>query len=165
MHEGPFLYVAGCVSGLSLPGKRVLEIGSRDLNGAVRGLFRDCAQYVGVDVNPGPGVDVVGDFCEMYGHGDFDVIVCTEVLEHCPQPDVMVRNAHASLAPHGAFIVTCASELRPTHSAQGDTWELQPGEYYGGITLDWMENALSIFATSRATSQRFDLDIYGFATK
>jgi SAM-dependent methyltransferase len=157
------------VSGLKIPGARVLEIGSRDINGAVRGLFRDCAEYVGVDVNPGPGVDVVGDFCELYSADSnaatFDIVVCTEVLEHYKYPSNLIYHAHYLLKPNGAFIVTCASEVRPPHSAQGEAWELQPGEYYGGITLEWMEKALSKFATSRATSQRFDLDIYGFAQK
>lgn len=32
-------------------GRRVLEVGSLDINGSVRGMFTDC-DYVGVDVAP-----------------------------------------------------------------------------------------------------------------
>ena len=42
----------------SFKGKRVLEVGSLDINGSVRGYFQDC-EYIGLDVGPGPGVDVV----------------------------------------------------------------------------------------------------------
>ena len=37
----------------------VLEIGSLDINGSIRGLF-DAKTYIGVDLDNGPSVDVVG---------------------------------------------------------------------------------------------------------
>ena len=39
-------------------GTRVLEVGSLDINGSVRPIFTDC-EYVGLDLGPGPGVDVI----------------------------------------------------------------------------------------------------------
>jgi 23S rRNA G2069 N7-methylase RlmK/C1962 C5-methylase RlmI len=41
-------------------GARVLEIGSYDVNGGIRHLFRGASDYVGVDLDHGPGVDRVG---------------------------------------------------------------------------------------------------------
>ena len=38
--------------------RRVLEVGSRDVNGSVRQFF-DGGEYVGVDWRPGPCVDLV----------------------------------------------------------------------------------------------------------
>ena len=37
----------------------VLEVGSLDINGSVRELFKNC-RYVGVDLQLGPGVDLPG---------------------------------------------------------------------------------------------------------
>lgn len=60
----------------------VLDMGSLDVNGTNRYLFTD-SLYVGVDVLPGPGVDIVS-----VGHlfvapsTLFDVVLSTNALEH-----------------------------------------------------------------------------------
>ena len=38
---------------------KVLEIGSLDINGSVRPLFEDAEYYLGIDMQEGPGVDLV----------------------------------------------------------------------------------------------------------
>jgi hypothetical protein len=67
-----------------LAGTRVLEIGSLDINGSVRRFFKD-GQYTGIDVGPGPGVDVV---CQGQDYtppsGCFDVTISCETMEHNP---------------------------------------------------------------------------------
>lgn len=42
-------------------GKRIIEIGSYDVNGSLRSIIesRDPAEYIGVDIQKGRGVDVV----------------------------------------------------------------------------------------------------------
>lgn len=66
---------------------RVLEVGSYDVNGTVRDLFVGVHEYVGVDVVPGPGVDQVYDGFDLpFDTGSFDVVVSTEMLEHCTAP-------------------------------------------------------------------------------
>ena len=44
-------------------GAKILEIGSYDVNGNIREMFKGAAEYVGVDLVSGPNVDVIG-----YGH-------------------------------------------------------------------------------------------------
>lgn len=60
--------------------KHVLEIGSLDINGGVRGLFADCV-YTGIDVAPGPGVDIV---CQGQDYdapdSTYDSVICCEVM-------------------------------------------------------------------------------------
>lgn len=59
---------------------RVLEIGSLDVNGTNRYLFKDSC-YTGVDVVPGPGVDIVSLGHKVIGK-KYDVVLSTNALEH-----------------------------------------------------------------------------------
>jgi hypothetical protein len=61
--------------------KRVLDIGSLDINGNNRYLFEG-GDYIGLDLVPGPNVDVVS-IAHMYKPSAlFDVIISTNALEH-----------------------------------------------------------------------------------
>ena len=64
-------------------GKRVLEVGSLDINGSVRPLFENC-NYTGIDLGEGRGVDVVAHVTDYHRLDDneFDVVISTETLEH-----------------------------------------------------------------------------------
>jgi hypothetical protein len=69
-------------------GGRVLEVGSKFVNGSVRPLIeRFCKprEYIGVDIEPGKYVDVVlpaERLVDYFGPESFDVVVSTEVVEH-----------------------------------------------------------------------------------
>ena len=63
-------------------GKRVLDVGSYDVNGSVRDGIEmlGCAEYIGVDMRDGPGVDEVCDtvkLVERFGVESFDIIIST----------------------------------------------------------------------------------------
>lgn len=61
---------------------KVLEIGSLDINGSARDHFTDC-EYVGVDMAPGKGVDVVSKATETSFQKEyFDTFVCLNTYEH-----------------------------------------------------------------------------------
>jgi len=126
---------------------RVLELGSRNINGSVRHLFADAATYVGVDPVDGPDVDIVGDGSTIEVLFDsFDVVVCTEVLEHVDDTIAagIIANAHRHLVPGGRFVMTCAGPGRGAHSAI-DERPIRPWEFYRNVddvTLDgWLANA------------------------
>lgn len=93
--------------GLAAPGHRVLEVGSFDVNGTVRPLFAGAAAYVGVDVAPGPGVDVVVPAGELpFDSGSFDVVVSTEMLEHDRKPWRTAREMARVLRRGGRLLAT-----------------------------------------------------------
>ena len=73
-----------------------------------RDLFAPAvASCVGMDRWDGPGVDVRGDaqappFCP----GAFDTVLCSQVLEHLPEPGLAVAEMARVLKPGGHLIVT-----------------------------------------------------------
>lgn len=117
------------------PGVRVLDLGSRNINGSARELFDRPSFYLGIDCHDGPGVDVVGVVHEVLEsrHTDLvDVVVSTEMLEHDPFWEQTMQAAVPLLRPGGLFLLSCASRRRPAHHLEDSP---VPG-YYGGLDPD-----------------------------
>lgn len=111
----------------------VVEIGSRDINGSVRPLF-PAAAWVGIDLLPGPRVDIVGDATQFRPESPVDLVICCEVLEHAPNWRDLIATAAAWLKPCGRLVVTCAAHNRRPHSGIDGGWKLHEGEYYAGVS-------------------------------
>ncbi len=128
---------------------RVLEIGSLDINGSVRPLFvntiSDGGSFFGIDVQEGPGVDLVADASVYKSDVQYDVVVCAEVFEHTAVWPKIVKNAHSLLVPGGMFIATMAGEGRPPHSAIDEN-PIRSWEYYKNVTKSDLEKQLAIFS-------------------
>lgn len=92
----------------------ILEVGSRNVNGEVRSLF-DQADYVGMDREPGPGVDLVSDVCIHSIMGEFDLIICLETLEHVPRFWVALENIRQGLKSGGLLLVSAPTTGFPEH--------------------------------------------------
>lgn len=120
---------------------RVLELGSRDLNGGVRRLFPD-AIYWGIDIEPGPGVDEVADARTWRAKRPFDLVVCCEVFEHVEDWPRIVETASAALLPGGRAILTMATDPRRPHSGRAPVRELAPGEFYANVNPAVLASAL-----------------------
>lgn len=78
-------------------------------------------QRVGVDVKPGPGVDIVADAHDLHAfrEGEFDCLLCTEVLEHLHSPHKALAEMHRVLKPGGVIILTTRF-VYPLHDVPGD---------------------------------------------
>ena len=68
-------------------GLKVLEVGSRNVNGSARSIVEPYGpqEYVGIDIQMGPGVDRVlniENIDRITQAGQFHLVICTEVLEH-----------------------------------------------------------------------------------
>lgn len=94
---------------------KVLEVGSLDLNGSVRRFFERC-DYTGLDVGPGPGVDVVcGGQDYRAPDGSFDVTCSFEAMEHNPYWVETFNNMIRLTRPGGLVVMSCATFGRPEH--------------------------------------------------
>jgi SAM-dependent methyltransferase len=171
MHEAAKHYVRGVVNSLTIPAGAVLEIGGRNINGSVRPLFKGIGPYASIDLYSGPGVDLVGDVCELdpaktarklFGKVAVSCVVCCEVLEHATEPTRMCRWAHRILKPGGVLILTAANPKRFTHSGI-DGGPLQAGEHYLGVSESALRSWLRVFRRAQITMD--GADIYATAWK
>ena len=65
-------------------------------------LRRAGDEYVGVDVDTSEGAELVGRVESLpVGDGEFDLVLCTQVLEHCDDPAQAVRELRRVTAPGG----------------------------------------------------------------
>lgn len=121
-------------------GASVLEIGSMNINGTVRPFFEDC-RYTGLDIVPGPGVDIVCPAHLFEGEsGFFDTIISCETLEHDPHWNRTLYRAVDLLRPGGLLIITCASGNRPEHG----TRRTSPGDSGSSVLDEWGDYYLNL---------------------
>jgi SAM-dependent methyltransferase len=95
--------------------KKVLDIGSGDVNGNNNHYFKDCF-VLGSDIGYGPNVDLLGFAHELpFVDGYFDTIISTECLEHDREYPKTLNAAVRMLKSGGLYIFTCATTGRPEH--------------------------------------------------
>lgn len=88
-----------------IPGSIILEIGSQNINGSCRPFFQGAKFYFGIDVLPGPEVDIVliDPYKFPFVDGFFDFVISANCLEHCTRPWETVKEAARVLKPGGLF--------------------------------------------------------------
>lgn len=115
-------------SGLLPKSGNILEVGSRDVNGGCRQFF-DQDQYIGIDCEAGPGVDRVMDAHELYKYAwppTFDLIICTEVLEHTKKPWLILEGMRGLLRPGGLLLISVPANGFPEHRYPIDVFRFMP---------------------------------------
>jgi len=113
----------------SFVGKRVLDVGSGDINGNNRFLFEAC-EYDGNDVVDAKNVTIVSKTKDLpFPNETFDTIISTECFEHDPEYAASFVKIVEMLKPDGLFCFTCASAHRPEHG----TRRTSPYDSYGTI--------------------------------
>jgi hypothetical protein len=113
----------------------ILEIGSRNY-GAVSMGYRDLlagrGRYVGTDMEPGDGVDVVADLTADFDdlpaalrESPFRTILCLSVMEHVRDVYRFAVNLRRLLAPDGVAFVSVPWVWR-FHGYPSDYWRFSP---------------------------------------
>ena len=109
-----------------------LEIGSRyGLTQEIRKLFSN-SEYIGIDMEGVPGVDVVLDLAKNFEFVDkilkqrkFNTVFCLSVLEHCSNPFMMAENITNLLNKNGVLYVSVPFSWE-FHAYPSDYWRFTP---------------------------------------
>jgi SAM-dependent methyltransferase len=109
---------------------RILDLGSTEMGACYRPIFADVSKfaYTGVDLSPGPNVDVV--LKDAYNwreipSGSVDVIISGQVLEHVSFFWITALEAARVLAP-GGLMCFIAPSSGPEHRYPVDCWRFYP---------------------------------------
>lgn len=92
-----------------LAGGSLLDVGSA--KSPYRGLFPQVERYVSVDY---PNVNHPAEQADVYGNGldlpfadqSFDTVLCTQVIEHVPEPARLLAEIARVLRPGGLLLLT-----------------------------------------------------------
>ena len=82
--------------------------------------------YFGVDMIPGPGVDIVGDAARTgLADGSAAMVLALWMLEHARKPHRVIREARRLLIPDGILVVAVPFIFQ-IHAFPGDYWRWTP---------------------------------------
>lgn len=127
-------------------GRRVLDVGSYDVNGTARGFF-DGGEYVGLDFRAGPGVDVVSLAHEYQDDAGFDVVMSLLMLEHDPHWRASLANMAELCRRGGALLLAWAGPHWPAHEPNctpvpGYYGNLAAGDVLGALEPHYWQHAI-----------------------
>lgn len=150
--------------------KKVLDLGSLNINGTLRQLFNNC-EYVGVDIAPGKDVDVISKAHEApFEESSFDTVISAEMLEHDEYWELSLAKMYDVLKPGGLLVLSCAGEGRPEHGTRkaGSIWGTSPDYYMNLTPLDmqkiFKKNMFSDYKFEE-NSETNDTYFYGISAK
>lgn len=110
---------------------RILEVGALNVNGSPRDLFPN-AQYTGVDMRAGDGVDIVvhsTEIVSVFGRETFDAVLCLETLEHDLRFWQTVPLLRAVLKPGGILVISTPAIGFPYHGYPRDYYRFTQDTY------------------------------------
>ncbi len=154
-------------------GKRIIDIGSYNVNGSFRPIFESWkpAEYVGVDIAEGPGVDVVctaEETLAKFGPESFDMVISTEMIEHTRNWRKVISNFKNLCKPGGVILVTTRSYGSHYHAYPNDFWRYEADDFknifsdliINKIDTDPVDPGVVIKATKPAGFKEIDLSNY-----
>jgi len=109
---------------------KVLEIGSRQAKNQkrlanLRSLLPK-SEYIGVDMQKGPGVDKVVNAEKLpFKDGEFDLVICLETFEHAEKPWLVADEIQRVLGKDGVAIVSTIQNF-PIHMHPSDFFRYTP---------------------------------------
>lgn len=147
----------------------VLDIGSLDINGNNRYLFKRY-KYIGIDLGEGKNVDKVCGGHDFKSPDQFDIIISTECLEHDEHWKKTLANAVRLTKAGGIFMFTCASTGRPEHGTNEAHPDTSPftHNYYKNLTIEEVDSIIHAATTFSEYYYQYNAiskDLYFYGVK
>jgi hypothetical protein len=161
--------------------KKVVDVGSLDINGNNRQFFKNC-EYTGIDIVAGKNVDLVGyahhllpSIASTGGYrnsepsliGTADVIISTEMLEHDKFYQESLTMMYNCLKDGGLLLITCAGDGRQEHGTSSHSPSDSPGtlDYYKNISNEMFQEVLPPQLFDTYFIRQIDKDLQFFGIK
>jgi hypothetical protein len=134
LHESVLAFCAKVIHPDEVRGKAILEVGSAYVNGSVKPqlVAMGPSRYVGVDLAPGPNVDVVSRVEHLPDDAQADLVVSCEMLEHA-EDWVGAFRRMAALARE-TLVLTARGPGFPFHNPP-DHWRFCPSDMWRAAVL------------------------------
>ena len=120
--------------------KKVLEVGSLNINGTIKVLFTNC-DYLGIDVGSGKDVDLVCEGQNLdHPNETYDTACSCECFEHNPYCVETFNNMHRMTKIGGLVFMSCATTGRQEHGTTRTSPQDSPlttgkgWDYYKNLT-------------------------------
>jgi hypothetical protein len=105
----------------NIENKKILDVGSYEVNGTMKPIFEK-GQYIGLDMEEGPNVDIVGVSHEIpFEKDEFDIIISSSCFEHDDMFWISYQEMCRVLKPGGYMYIQAPSN-GPYHGWPGDNW-------------------------------------------
>ena len=158
MHESVMEFGRQVILPGEVIGKDILEVGSMNVNGTLGSVVQPYKpnKYVGTDMRAGTGVDVVVPAEQLvlhFGYESFDMVICTEMLEHCKPWKDAVQNIVGVCKTNGVIILTARGPGAGYHSYPEDFWRFT------------LEDIYKVFCHNQIEALKSDLEYPGFLAK
>lgn len=159
---------------INADGKSVIEVGSLNVNGSWRKFARNAKSYWGVDIVDGKDVDEVlpaEQLVERFGSDSFDLVLCSEMLEHAENWRECINNMkHIG----SEFVITTRSKGFPEHAFPDDWWRYEVEDFeqifsdldIHDLRKDDEQHGVMLYATKPDNWQPADLsDVHLYSMK
>lgn len=151
------------------PFKKVLDVGSLDVNGSVRqSITEGYEEYTGVDMRDGQGVDVVLNghvLTSRWPDPQFDLITCCDTLEHDDQFWLTVEQMRAVLNPGGYLLIAVPSFFHDRHEHPSDYYRFLETVLQDVFFQGYEDAHVETLAWSKGADNQRPDEIIGYARK
>lgn len=122
MHENSYNLMKKFVEKYKVKNKKVLDVGSLDVNGTYRDLFTN---YTGLDIAPGKNVDIVSKNSYEYPPKDnsFEVVISGNTIEHIEDAQKWIKEIARITSDLVCIITPWNLEV---HRYPIDCWRILP---------------------------------------
>ena len=148
-------------------------MGSYDVNGSLRSIIESWhpAEYIGVDIENGPGVDMIcnaEDLIKRFGKEVFDAVISTDLLEHVRDWKKVISNIKNVCKPNGVMLITTCSYGFKYHGYPYDFWRYEVEdmkEIFSDCIVERVEadkTGLGVFIKTKKPNNFHEKDLSGY---